>query len=198
IPGANAMLVVQDVDTLAEFFPFSTCLLLQLEIPMDVNIKAARLAHQAGVRVILDPAPATVLPDELLVNVDIITPNQSEAKTITGLDANTYKQTNDVIARLVDMGIRQPIIKMGQHGVCWYEDGKIKSMKAFNVDVIDTVAAGDAFNGGLAAALDEHKSLDSAIMFAQATAAISVTRYGAQQAMPIKNEINAFLATRDK
>lgn len=193
IPGANGSLDGEDIKNLKKTLAGATSLLLQLEVPMETNIAAAKAARQAGVRVILDPAPAAELPAELLDNVDVITPNQSEAEAITGIAISNFADAAKAIEKLYAMGIELPIIKMGKQGVCWLEDGAVKSMKPFDVKVVDTVAAGDAVNGGLAAALDEGKSISEAIKFSQATAALAVTRHGAQQAMPTKTEIEKLI-----
>lgn len=189
IPGANGTLDSDDIQNLKNNLVGASSLLLQLEVPMEINIAAANAARQAGVRVILDPAPAVGLPGGLLKNVDIITPNQSETQAITGIRVDDFDDAAKAIGKLQALGIVLPIIKMGKRGVCWLEDGDVKTMKPFDVEVVDTVAAGDAFNGGLAAALDEGKPISQAIKFAQATAAIAITRHGAQQAMPTKTEI---------
>jgi ribokinase len=160
---------------------------------MNINVIAAGLARKSGVRVILDPAPAAEVPSELLAHVDIITPNQSEARAITGIEVEGLDGAGKAIKIFQDKGVVTPIIKMGVYGVCWLENGKIEHQPAFKVKAIDTVAAGDAFNGGLASALDDGKSLADAIVFAQATAAICVTRKGAQQAMGKRNEIEALI-----
>ena len=194
IPGANAAFDSQDIDNLNRVLPQASSVLLQLEIPMRINVTAAALAHGAGTRVILDPAPAAAVTDELLRNVDIITPNQSETHTLTGIDIDGPDSAARAIKILNGCGVATPIIKMGLQGICWLESGEIRHQPAFRVKAIDTVAAGDAFNGGLAAALDKGASLSDAVAFAQATAAICVTRRGAQQAMGRKDEIENLLA----
>lgn len=188
VPGANGQVDAADVDRLPLLG--SKVLLLQLEIPLAIVLAAAQAAQQAGAIVILDPAPApTQLPPELYAAVDILTPNQVEAEQLTGIVI--LDQASAILAarRLREYGVATVIIKMGAQGaLCATAAGEVW-VSPFRVRAIDTVAAGDAFNGGLAAALAEGRSLPEACRWAAAAGALAVTVKGAQSAMPTRAEL---------
>lgn len=196
IPGANGQVNQTDVEQLRDLLPQATALLLQLEIPLSAVIVAAELAHQAGVPVILDPAPCPEnLPADLYPLVDILTPNQIEAAQLVGFPVHTPEQAAAAAQVLRERQITTVIIKLGSQGAyCSAAEGDV-FIPAFPVAAIDTVAAGDAFNGGLAAALAEGQSLQQALRWATATAAIAVTRPGAQSSLPTRAELAQFLSS---
>jgi ribokinase len=166
-------------------------LLLQLEIPLDAVLEAARLAHRRGVRVILDPAPACPLAPELYTLVDIITPNETEAETLTGvsLAGDDHAAVERAAAVLAERGAGAVIIKRAGQGIYLYREEHGAFYPAFPVTPVDTVAAGDAFNGALAAGLDEGLPLADAVRWGLAAGALSVTRAGAQPSMPDRAEL---------
>jgi ribokinase len=168
-------------------------LLLQLEIELDAVIEATRLAHSKQMTVILDPAPAIPLPDTLLRWVDIITPNQTEAEILTGIAIRTVDDACRAGEILQRRGVGEVIIKMGEHGAVCVDAEGFRVYPAFTVEVVDTVAAGDAFNGGLAAALDRDLPFEQAMQWALAAGALSVTKPGAQIAMPYLDSLKYFL-----
>lgn len=193
--GANMRLPADILDNLNHALTSARVVLLQLEIPLDMVITAAHLAKKCGVTVILDPAPAPAhaLPTELLHYVDIITPNESETLALTGIDPKTPANTTAAALRLHQLGVPTVIIKRGGNGVYWSNGTISSTLPAFVVPVVDTVAAGDSFNGSLATALAEHQPWSEALRFAAASAAISVTRRGAQQAMASRPEVENLL-----
>jgi ribokinase len=198
VPGANGMVNMEDIVRLESVLPDTRVLLLQLEIPLEIVKAAMELAHRSGVTVILDPAPVRELPLEIYPFVDIITPNESEAAALVGfpiLDVDDARRAAEVLR---DRGIGCAIIKMGSKGVYYTDDTQGYYVPAFKVKAIDTVAAGDAFNGGLAVALSESRPFDEAIRWGLTAGAISVTRQGAQPSMPTRNEVEAMLMEEAK
>jgi len=196
VPGANGKVGRRELTVLEELLPETDLLLLQLEVPLDTVTAAARLAQEASVRVVLDPAPAQPLPDELIESVDFLTPNHVEAATLTALDVQMEQGAAEAAAALQERGAQAVIVKLAGKGIYAAHAGNGDSYPAFAVDVVDTVAAGDAFNGGFAVALVEGKSFAEALRWGQAAAALAVTKPGAQAAMPEREEVEAFLGRR--
>ncbi len=190
--GANADMTVSDVDSVADIIKSSGILLLQLEIPMDAVVHAAEIAYNAGVQVVLNPAPAAVLPAELLKCVSILIPNETEASAISGIDINNFETAAAAAERLKGMGVREVIITMGSRGsvVC---DGDCTFVPAVKVNAVDTTAAGDTFCGGVCVALSEGKDLLEAVKFATAASSIAVQRPGAQDSIPNRCEVDKLL-----
>lgn len=194
--GANAAL------TPARFSPYqmivaqSDALLMQLESPLETVIAAAEIAKKNQTKVILNPAPARELPDSLLSLVDVITPNETEAEKLTGISVSDETGAAKAAQVLHDKGIEQVLITLGSRGVWLSINGEGRCIPGFKVNAVDTIAAGDTFNGAYVTALLEGKRADDAVRFAHAAAAISVTRRGAQPSVPWRKEIDAFLAAR--
>ena len=192
--GANAALSTERVAEQQTLIANASALLMQLESPVESVLAAARIAQQNQTTVALNPAPARQLSDELLALVDIITPNETEAEKLTGIAVTSDDDAARAARVLHDKGIRTVIITLGSRGVWASVNGEGKRVLGFKVKAIDTIAAGDTFNGALMTALLEEKPLDEAIRFAHAAAAIAVTRKGAQPSVPWRNEIDDFLA----
>jgi len=158
-------------------------------------VAAARAARQAGVTVILDPAPARGdLPDELLALADILTPNEVEAGRLTGISVGTADDAAKAAEALRRRGARTVVITLGARGLVWASATGGGTLPAFPVRAVDTVAAGDAFNGALAVALAEGRPLPQALVWGAAAGALAVTREGAQPAMPTRRALERFLA----
>ncbi len=190
---ANADLTANAINDDLEAIASAGYLLTQLETPLCGIQKAAQHAKENGTQVILNPAPACELSDELLELVDMITPNETEAEVLTGI-AVTDQQTAQLAAdKLHQKGIRTVMITLGAKGVWVSENGEGRIVEGFRVEATDTTAAGDTFNGALVTGLIEGKDLQQAIIFAHAAAAISVTRFGAQTSIPSRDEVDAFL-----
>ncbi|MBC7003947.1 ribokinase [Photobacterium sp. BZF1] len=168
-------------------------LLMQLETPMATIEAAAKVAKQAGTRVVLNPAPAQPLSDDLLQHIDMITPNETEAELLTGIKVTDTISAQKAADALHEKGIKQVMITLGSQGVWVSENGQGRQVPGFRVDAKDTTAAGDTFNGALLTGLQEKKPMDDAIRFAHASAAISVTRMGAQTSIPHRREVERFL-----
>lgn len=192
-PEANAKLTAAAIEPDLAAIGDARYLLMQLETPLDGILKAAQHAKMAKTNVILNPAPARALPDELLQCVDVITPNETEAEVLTGItvyDDLSAQQAADVLHA---KGIEIVIITLGSKGVWLSQNGRGQRIPGFVVQATDTTAAGDTFNGALVAGLLEQMPLESAIVFAHAAAALSVTRFGAQTSIPTRQEVEIFL-----
>ena len=186
--GANGTLSAKDIAPYRKDIEGASALLLQLETPIPTVLAAAKIAHKAGVPVILNPAPAAKLPAELLKLIDWITPNETEAEILTGVKVTDAKSAAKARDRFLKLGVRHVIITMGSKGAYCGNCDKVYPCK--KVKAVDCVAAGDTFNGALVVALAEGKSCKDAIAFAQKASAISVTRPGAQASVPFRREVN--------
>ena len=194
-PGANGTVSKEDVDALIPVLQNARVLMLQLEIPMAQVEYAAKKAHDLGVSVMLDPAPPAPLSEELLRCVDVITPNEHEAQFLTGREISDIRAARLAASDLVAMGPKCAVVKLGARGVVFAADNTIDHIPGHSVQVVDSTAAGDAFSGALAVAIAEGKSIGEACRFANAAAALSVTRPGAQTSMPWREEIDRFLVS---
>jgi len=190
--GANALLAAADIERAGEAFAAADILLLQLESPLDAVAAAVREARKRGVPVVLNPAPARDLDDDLLRLVAVLTPNEHEAGLLAGIAVKDERSARDAARRLRDRGPATVVVTLGERGVYAVAPGFEAHVPAFKVEPVDTTAAGDVFNGALAVALAETLPLPEALRFAQAAAAISVTRPGAQPSAPTRAEIEAF------
>lgn len=197
IPEANGNLNETDVQRLRPYLEGANFLLMQLEIPLFVVEAAAKLAQTMGVKVILDPAPAQTLPLSLYQQIDIITPNASEAEKLVGFPVTDQQSAQKAAQYFQEKGVETPIITLGNQGVYCANRQESFFIPSFEVDsVIDTVAAGDAFNGALAVALSQEMSLENALIFASAAGALTVTKSGAQSALPNQETLSNFLRNR--
>ena len=192
--GANAALTTERVEAQRGIIAGAEALLMQLESPVESVLAAAKIAHENHTSVVLNPAPARVLSDELLALVDIITPNETEAEKLTGIRVENDDDAALAALALHEKGIGTVIITLGSRGVWASVNGEGRRVPGFKVKAIDTIAAGDTFNGALVTALLEGKAMDDAIRFAHTAAAIAVTRKGAQPSVPWRKEIDEFLS----
>jgi len=191
--GANLELDPDYITQYKSLIAQAEILLMQLETPIETVRQAAQLAYEAGVKVILNPAPAQPLDDELLRLISIITPNEIEAELLTNVKVEDELSAGKAADVLLGKGIEYVLITMGSRGVFFASSEERKMVPSFKVDAVDTTAAGDVFNGALAAGLAEDKSLEEAIQFANAAAALSVTKLGAQPSAHYREEIDTFL-----
>lgn len=196
--GANAQLTQERLTYYQQKIVEADALLMQLESPIETVQMAAEIAKKNNTKVILNPAPAQSLPDSLLSLVDIITPNETEAEHLTGITVNDDNGAQAAAQALHQKGISKVMITLGARGVWYSEKGSQgKIIAGFRVKAVDTIAAGDTFNGAYVTALLEGKSNEDAIVFAHAAAAIAVTRPGAQPSVPWRKEIDQFLTQQD-
>ncbi|WP_318471493.1 ribokinase [Photobacterium leiognathi] len=193
-PEANEHLTAEAIEADLDMIRDAEYLLMQLETPMCGIEKAAKVAKSANTKVILNPAPARELSDELLACIDMITPNETEAEVLTGVTVTDNQSAQKAADILHTKGIDTVMITLGAKGVWLSRMGKGDIISGFRVEATDTTAAGDTFNGALVTGLLEGLALESAIKFAHAAAAISVTRFGAQTSIPTREEVDAFLA----
>lgn len=184
-PGANGDLTPDDIESVRDVIESADYVILQLEIPVESTLAAARIAHKAGACVILNPAPAAILPDELFRYVSIITPNQTEMSLLTGIEDDVPA----MVARLSSMGVETVVMTRGSKGCALYCNGTNEMIPALKVNAIDATAAGDTFCGALCVGLSEGLSLKDAALFATKASSITVQRMGAQISIPYRNEL---------
>ena len=195
-PGAAGDISVADVDAQRDLIEGASVFVTQLEQPMDAAMRGLEIAKAAGVRTILNPAPAADLPAGMLELCDFVTPNESEAEGITGETVNTVEDAEAAADVLLTKGVGAALITLGEQGV-FYKDAEQKAhLPAISAGpVLETTGAGDAFNGGFATALAEGIDPVAAARFATAVAGISVTRAGTAPSMPSRDEVDRLLAT---
>ena len=193
-PGANAHLTPEDIDAAADEIRGASVVLMQLETPIATVEYAAQMAADAGVPVILNPAPAPAEPlsEELLKILFLITPNESEASRISGITVKDLASAQLAAKAIYDMGPKNVIVTLGSDGSLVYDGAMFMRVEAMKVDAVDTTAAGDTYNGVLASVIAEGRTLIDAVHEANVAAAISVTRMGAQPAAPTREEIIQF------
>ena len=191
-PGANGRLTVADVDAASAAIQGSDCLLLQLEIPIEVVRAAVDIAYLHHVRVILNPAPARQLPREILNSIDYLTPNESEAAILAGQDPSGIGP--DSLPRLGPiLGVPNLVVTLGSRGAAILQNGQMTLIPSFPITPVDTTASGDAFNGALAVALARGENISQAVKYANAAGAITATRPGAQPSLPTRKELDQFM-----
>ena len=191
--GANATLSVSDLGNLDQLIDQMEIVLIQLEIPLATVAYVIQMAAAKGVKVVLNPAPACSLPDDLLSNVSVITPNRTEAEILSGIVVNDLESAKKAAQIIRGKGVDTVIITLGREGALILHDNEFIHILAPVVEAIDTTAAGDVFNGAIVVALAEGKNIEDAAIFACNASAISVTRLGAQSSAPLRNEIIANL-----
>lgn len=188
--GANNHLTANEVLSVKEEFIAADVILMQLEIPIDTVVKTAAAAVLLSKKLILDPSPACQLPAELYKCLYLITPNMKEAEILTGIAVKDVQSAAEAAREFQKMGVENVIITMGSQGAFLYSEGEGQLIPSQKVKAIDKTAVGDTFNGALAVAIAQGKSLPEAIAFGNTVAAISLGRSGAQTSVPYLYEIN--------
>jgi ribokinase len=189
--GANADFLPQDVTAHQEMIASSDVVLSPLEIPLESALCAARLARKGGVKTILNPAPAVDLGSCDLSAVHVLTPNETEGRIALGLNANDPIGDTALATRLLDLGAENVVLTLGAKGAIWACPGSVRAIPALEVDVVDTVGAGDAFNAGLATGLSEHRPLPEAIALSVTAASLSTRRRETIESYPYRAEVDA-------
>ncbi|MEM9583771.1 MAG: ribokinase [Pseudomonadota bacterium] len=192
-PGAAALLSAADVDANATLIGEADVFVTQLEQPMDAALRGLQVARQAGVVTILNPAPAAELPEGMLALCDYVTPNETECEALTGIAVKSVADAEKASAALVALGVKTPIITLGEQGAYLHGVGLIPALKAGAV--VETTGAGDAFNGGFAAGLSEGMTPMQAAQLGCATAGLSVTKAGAAPSMPDRATVDAVMTS---
>jgi ribokinase len=197
-PGANGVLSADDIHAERWALDGARCVLLQLEVPLEAVAQGLREVRRVGAIGILDPAPARALPKEILQLVDITTPNENEACVLAGVPPSRINATEAVALgnRIRELGVKSVVLKLGDQGCAYCGVDGTFVVPAFAVQAVDSTAAGDTFNAALAVGLIEGMPIEQALRFANAAAAISVTRAGAQTSAPLRTEVEALLAGR--
>ena len=193
-PGSNARLSPQNVERAESAISAADVVLMQLEIMLDTVERAVEMAKAAGCKVILNPAPGRELTSSLLSKIDFLTPNESEAAILTGLPVDSDEAARTAGQKLRDLGVGAAVMTLGKKGALLVAED-IAHIPAKKVKAVDTVGAGDAFNGALAVALAEGRELKEAVEFAVSAGALACTRYGAQPSMPRREEIDEMMHT---
>lgn len=188
--GANMQVTETDVEAAEQIIKSSDVLLLQLEVPVKAVTRAAQIARQFGVTVILNPAPAQRLSPDLLNLVDIIVPNESEAEILTGIHLSSQVDLENASNRLLESGVKSVVITLGGRG-SFFADSQPEGeyVNAFEIKPVDTTAAGDAFLGCLAVKIGEGSPLPEAVRWANAAGALAAMRFGAQTSLPSQDEV---------
>ena len=192
--GANGKVNAVDVNR-ASFSDYNL-LLLQLEIPTPVVLSAAQRAHESGLRVILNPAPAKELLNELISLTDFLIPNETELSLLTGLSVNDMNSREQAARALLARGAKNVIVTLGSNGALIVTNSLVQHVESHKVNVVDTTAAGDAFIGGFATALLQDKSLEEAVRYGCACGALATTKFGAQPSLPTKEEVESLMSLR--
>lgn len=180
VPGANHSITPEQLDNVCDCVELADILLLQLEIPMPTIEKAVALATKSGTRIILNPAPARPLTDEVLQRVSVLTPNETELALLTGFSITSEESLKQACQQLLHKGVAAVVVTLGSNGSFYMTNETSGYISAQAVEVVDTTGAGDAFNGALAVALGDHKPLQEAIAYATKIAGYAVTQQGAQ------------------
>lgn len=198
VPGANSSCDESEIEQVNLRLRFADVLLLQLELPLELSMKAANQAKNLGKIVVFDPAPAKALPLSTYGNIDYLIPNETEASVLAGFPVEDPINAVDAAVLLRSQGVDTVIIKMGDQGVSYATDGDKGHLPGFSVKAVDTVAAGDAFNGAFSVAIAEGKSLRNAITWGMAAGALAVTKRGAHSSMPSRNDVERLILEQSR
>lgn len=194
--GANDTCGPAEAAAVRRALPGASALLLQLEVSIDLSLEAARDAKTQGVTVMLDPGPVRPAPDELVALCDVITPNETEAQALVGFPVTGPESAARAASALLDRGAGTVVVKLGAQGAYFAGPDSKGIVQPFDVEAVDSVAAGDAFNGALAVSLAEGKDLREAVTVASAAGALAVTRTGAQDAMPARRQVEELIRSQ--
>jgi len=192
--GANSYVVIDR--NAEELIRNAKILLLQLEIPTDIVFRSIKIANDAGVPVLLNPAPAIALPNEIYSRIDYLIPNEIEASILSGVEVKDIASAEKAAGILLDRGVKTVIITLGANGAFLASGNNRHAIPAMKINPVDTTGAGDAFIGGFAAAIVEGKPLEEALHYATAAGALAATKAGAQSSLPSRQELEQFVKLR--
>ena len=193
VPAACSNITMAEVEKCRSLIENASILLLQHEINFDAQYAVIDIAHKAGVKIVLNPAPACEVPEEALKKIYCVTPNETEAQVLTGVEVKTLEDAQKAARVFLDKGVKNVVITMGSMGAFATDGEKSELVPRLSVNAVDTTGAGDAFNGGFLMALSEGKDLFTALKYGNATGALSVTKLGTAPAMPTRAEIDAMV-----
>lgn len=193
IPGANYGYTVDDLLADVHEIIQSEYVVLQLELLHDVTAKTIELCASAGVKLILNPAPAVPLNKEILSKVTYLTPNETELEILSGIKVDTIEDAKEAVKMLLDIGVEHVVATLGKNGALVGDKDGFRHISGYEVQAIDTVAAGDSFNGALVTALSKGETLDDAVKYANAVGALTVTKKGAIPSLPTEKEVENFI-----
>jgi ribokinase len=191
-PGANFKLTVDDIDNNIEAIINSDIVVVQLETPIDTIKYALKKAKELGKYTILNPAPAVALQDELIENVDLLTPNETELEIISGIQINNEEDINKAAQKMIEKGVKELIVTLGSKGSLYINKEKSIFQQVYKVQAVDTTAAGDSYTAALAVAFANDKSIEFAMDFASKVGALSVMKEGAQSSLPTLKDVENF------
>lgn len=192
-PGANYDMDISWVEKYTDEIKEASFVILQLEIPINTVIDCITLANKLGTKVILNPAPAKELPDEIFPMIDIITPNETELSALADIKVENLEDVRRASSKLLEKGVKNVVVTLGEQG-CFFKNSKEEYFgESFKVKAVDTTAAGDAFNGALAVALGEGKPIKDALKFSNAVGALTTTKLGAQKSLPLRQDVQSFI-----
>jgi ribokinase len=191
-PGANELLTADDISSCSAAFESTSVVLTQLEIPVAAAEPALRLGRASGAITILNPAPVRPLPPSVLQLIDVLTPNQSEAKVLTGRSPDAVIEPEQLARELIRSGVKQVVMTLGERGALIVTSSSSTHIPAVPMSAVDTTGAGDAFNAGLATALASGASLEAAVQFAVVTGGLAVTKEGVIPSLPTRDEVRDF------
>ena len=194
VPAANFAYTVDDLKKVEDVIADSDIVMAQLEMRLDVVTELAHMCARHGVDFILNPAPAVPLEPELLNKVTYLTPNETELAILTGMKTETIEEVKAACAKLYDLGVKHVIATLGDKGAYLYDETHQELVSGYEVKAVDSVAAGDAFNGAFATALTEGKDVIESIRFACAVGALAVTKPGAVPSLPLRKDTDEFIA----
>ena len=193
-PGANFKLTNNDIDNNIEAIQNSDIVVVQLETPLDTIKYSLRKAKELGKYTILNPAPAVVLEDEIIANVDLLTPNETELEIISGIQINKEEDIKVAAKKMIEKGVKELIVTLGSKGSLYINSEKSNFVSAYKVQAVDTTAAGDSYTGALSVALANNKNIEQAMDFASKVGALSVMKEGAQSSLPTLEDVQNFKA----
>ena len=191
-PGANFKVAVEDIDNNIEAINNSDIVVVQLETPLETIKYGLKKAKEAGKYTILNPAPAVVLEDEIIKNVDLLTPNETELEILSGVEINTEDDIKRAAQIMIDKGVKELIVTLGSKGSLYINKERSMFKSAYKVQAVDTTAAGDSYTGALSVAFSNNKDVEEAMDFASKVGALSVMKEGAQSSLPTLKDVENF------